>query len=183
MAFTWLTGSLGAHHTPITSMSFHREQVWCEATADKQRKDIFIHIFTNVKLPLGGSGALIYPVGDWSVSTDTLHIFVLAVQESFQICAVVGLKAAARPGCAEPGLRLEAPLCPANPFLSLCMAVGIFLHTRVPFPPGARTPLLQQMTQCVYREGELIETRQNSSLSGTALHTDKIILSSHVKYS
>lgn len=81
------------------------------------------------------------------------------------------------------GLRLEAALCPANPFLSLSLAVGISLHTRVPFPGGAHTPLLQQMTQCVYREGELIETRQNSSLSGTALHTDRIILSSHVKYS
>lgn len=109
--------------------------------------------------------------------------FFLAVQETFQICAVAGLKPAAQLGCAEAGLRLEAALCPANPFLSLCMAVGIFLHTRVPLPPGAHTPLLQQMTQCVYREGELIETRQNSSLSGTALHTDKIILSSYVKYS
>lgn len=122
----------------------------------------------------------------WEVDTDRLHflkIIFLAVQGTFHICAVVGLKPAAQAGCAEPGLRLEAALCPANPFLCLCMAVGISLHTRVPFPGGAHTPLLQQMTQCVYREGELIETRQNSSLSGTALHTDRIILSSHVKYS
>lgn len=63
MVFTWLTRSLGAHHTPTTSTSFHREQAWYEATGDEQR--IFIHIFTSVRLPLGGSGALIYPVRGW----------------------------------------------------------------------------------------------------------------------
>lgn len=145
-------------------------------------KDIFIHIFTSVRFPLGGSGALIFPVGGWSVCTDTLHTFFSSAGDLSNLC-FVGLKPAAQLGCAEPGLRLQAALCPANPFLSPCTAVEIFLHTRVPFPPRAHTPLLQQMTQCVYREGELIETRQNSSLSGTALHTDEIILSSHVKYS
>lgn len=62
MVFTWLTRSLGAHHTPTTSTSFHREQVWCEATGEEQRKAIFIPIFTSMRLALGGSGALIYPV-------------------------------------------------------------------------------------------------------------------------
>lgn len=74
MVFTWLTRPLGAHHILITSMSFHREQVWCEATGDEQRKDIFIHIFS-VRLPLGGSGALIYPLGGCSMCSDRFHFF------------------------------------------------------------------------------------------------------------
>lgn len=89
MMFTWLTRPLGAHHILITSMYFHREQVWCEATGDEQRKDIFIHIFS-VRLPLGGSGALIYPLGGCSMCSDRFHFFFfLAVQES---CPVAGLK-------------------------------------------------------------------------------------------
>lgn len=85
------------------------------------------------------------------------------------------------PSNASREVWMEAAPCPANPFPeagNLGFTLGFFPCTPAPSPPCSRTPLLQQMTQSVYRAGKLIESRQNSSLSGTALHTDKIILSS-----
>lgn len=105
------------------------------------------------------------------------------MHETFQIRDIVGLKTAAKLGSTDPAPRHEKRgrrqhFAQQIHFYPFAWQWGFFLFTHVSFPPSAHTPLLQQMTQSVYREGKLIETRQNSSLSGTALHTDKIILSS-----
>lgn len=122
----------------------------------------------------------------WEVRQDghaPLYFFV-ATQETFQIRDMVGLKTAAELGCRDSAAHHEkqgrrqdfAQHIHFHPF---AWQWGLsVLFTPASPPPCAHTPLLQQMTQAVYREGKLIETRQNSSLSGTALHTDKIILSS-----
>lgn len=94
-------------NNPITTRSFSSGRVCFQPAADEPRGKLFAFTFSLLQdFPLG-SAAQLCSTGCCSGCTGTQHIFFLAVQETLQICGIVGLKPAARLVCTDLAMPHE----------------------------------------------------------------------------